>query len=101
MNEKERSEILLHCKWVDEIIMPCPWVIKLDFLDLHNIDYVAHDDAPYGSAGAEDIYAEIKKAGKFAATQRTEGISTSDVIMRIIKDYDLYIQRSMERGYKR
>ncbi len=51
MNEQERSEILMHCKWVDEVIMPCPWVLTLDFLDKHNIDYVAHDDIPYGSAG--------------------------------------------------
>ena len=101
MNEKERCDILLHCKWVDEIICPCPWVISLDFLNKHNIDYVAHDDIPYGSVGQEDIYAEIKKAGKFMATQRTEGISTSDIILRIIQDYDMYVFRSMERGYNR
>lgn len=101
MNEYERTEILKHCKWVDEVICPCPWVITLDFVEKMKIDYVAHDDAPYGSAGSEDIYAGIKAAGKFMATQRTEGISTSDIILRIIKDYDMYIQRSMERGYKR
>lgn len=100
MSQKERVEIIEHCKWVDEVICPCPWVITLDFLDKHNIDFVAHDDAPYGSAGQEDIYKEIKKAGKFAATQRTEGISTSDIILRIIKDYDMYVIRSFERGYK-
>lgn len=61
---------------------------------------MAHDDAPYGSAGQDDIYKEIKQAGKFAATQRTEGISTSDIILRIIKDYDMYAMRSFERGYK-
>lgn len=99
MTQKERCDILLHCKWVDEIICPCPWVISLDFLEEHNIDYVAHDDAPYGSAGSEDIYAEIKKAGKFKATQRTEGISTSDVILRIIQDYDMYVMRSLQRGF--
>lgn len=91
MNEHERVEILKHCKWVDEVICPCPWVLTLDFLEKHNIDYVAHDDAPYVSDGADDIYAAIKKAGKFKATQRTQGISTSDIILRIIKEYELYI----------
>ena len=68
MNQKERCDILSHCKWVDEIICPCPWVISLDFLNKNGIDYVAHEDLPYGSVGQEDIYAEIKKAGKFLPT---------------------------------
>lgn len=33
MNEFERVEILKHCKWVDEVICPCPWEISLDFLN--------------------------------------------------------------------
>ena len=101
MTENERCDILRHCKWVDEVICPCPWVISLDFLKKHNIHYVAHDDLPYGSVGQKDIYYDVKKAGMFRATQRTDGISTSDIIMRIIKDYDMYIERSLERGYKR
>lgn len=76
-------------------------MITLDFLIKNDIDFVAHDDVPYGSAGQEDIYKEIKKAGRFLPTQRTEGVSTSDIILRIISDYDLYVMRTLQRGYKR
>jgi choline-phosphate cytidylyltransferase len=99
MNEIERSEILMHCKWVDEVIMPCPWIVTIDFLRKHNIHYVAHDAIPYTGEGVEDIYSEVKRLGMFKETQRTEGISTSDVILRIIKDYDMYVWRSLKRGY--
>ena len=83
--------------------MPCPWTLTIDFLKKHNIHYVAHDDEPYsmGGGGGKDIYYEVKAAGMFRATQRTEGISTSDIILRIIKDYDMYVDRSMKRGYDR
>lgn len=98
MNERERCEIIEHCKWADEILCPCPWILTVDFLKEKKIHYVAHDDDPY--IGGVDIYYDIKKAGMFRATQRTEGISTSDIILRIIKDYDMYVTRSIERGYK-
>jgi len=47
------------------------------------------------------VYGHLKTAGKFLATQRTEGISTSDLVMRLIKDYDEYVLRNLSRGYTR
>ena len=59
---------------------------------------MAHDAAPYASGECDDVYEFIKNQGKFLPTQRTDGISTSDLITRIIKDYDEFIWRNLERG---
>ena len=98
MSGKERAESVKHCKWVDQVIEDAPWVITEEFLNTHQIDYVAHDDIPYASQDDTDVYAPVKKLGKFLPTQRTQGISTSDLITRIVKDYDRYLRRNLERG---
>ena len=94
MNEYERVETVKHCKWVDEVrfhaqvitnsqvIENAPWAVTPEFLEKHQIDYVAHDDLPYGSGNVADIYESIKKLGKFLPTKRTEGVSSSDIITR-------------------
>lgn len=91
----ERIESLRHCKWVDEIISNAPWIITDEFLEKHAIDYVAHDDAPYACvmqaddalSGSnevivDDCYAKVKAMGKFLATKRTNGVSTTELIER-------------------
>ena len=101
MNENERGEILKHCKWVDEVIIPCPWKTTPEWAKARGIHYMAHDDIPYtmGSDATNDVYYDMKKAGMWRTTQRTQGVSTSDVVLRIIKDYDMYVERNLKRDY--
>ncbi|KAM7259145.1 hypothetical protein ACFE04_014886 [Oxalis oulophora] len=89
--------------WVDEVIPDAPWVLNQEFMDKHKIDYVAHDALPYADASGagKDVYEFVKSVGKFKETQRTDGISTSDIIMRIVKDYNQYVMRNLDRGYTR
>jgi len=103
MTESERYESLRHCRWVDEIVRDAPWVITPEFLEKHKIHYVTHDDLPYGDASgqANDVYDFVRKAGKFRATKRTDGVSTSDLILRIIRDYNDYVLRNLSKGYSR
>ncbi|KAF9763344.1 Choline-phosphate cytidylyltransferase B [Nosema granulosis] len=97
-NEDERAESLRHCRYVDEVITEAPWILTEDWLDQHKIDYVAQNEAPYKFGDIEDIYKSIKDKGRFVPIKRTMGISTSGIITKIVKDYDIYVLRNLERG---
>jgi hypothetical protein len=60
-----RLEAVRHCRWVDEVVEDAPWVIDREFIEKHNIDYVAHDEDPYVSGGHEDVYAWVKNEGEW------------------------------------
>lgn len=101
LSDEQRCETLRHCRWVDEVVPNAPWTVTQEFIDEHKIDYVAHDDIPYESAGQEDVYKFVKEEGMFLVTQRTDGVSTSDIITKIIRDYDQYLMRNFARGVNR
>jgi hypothetical protein len=46
-------------------------------------------------AGGTDVYGPIKQRGMFLETKRTEGISTSDLIVTIVRE------RNLSRGYSK
>jgi choline-phosphate cytidylyltransferase len=101
MNEDERYDAIRHCRYVDEVVKDAPWSLDDDFLAKHKIDFVAHDELPYTTGSGEDVYKHLKERGMFAATQRTEGVSTSDIVTRIVRNYDIFIRRNLSRGYSR
>lgn len=98
MNEEERVEAVRQCKWTDEVYFPAPWYPSLEHLKSINCDFTAHDAIPYAGGDSEDVYKEIKEAGYFLPTLRSEGISTSDIIKRILADRDEYFRRNVKKG---
>lgn len=37
MNERERYDAVKHCRYVDEIVEGCPWIITPEFIEEHQV----------------------------------------------------------------
>ncbi|KAK0422718.1 hypothetical protein QR680_007743 [Steinernema hermaphroditum] len=99
MDEFERTEAVRQCRFVDEVYRGCPFDFDMKFAEDLKIDFVVHDAIPYPVTGeTEDVYKKFVDAGMFCATERTEGVSTTDIISRILKDVDGFIIRNAFRG---
>jgi len=88
LNEDERIALVSATKFVDQVAPDIPYVMTQEDLDnvieKYNIDYVVHGDDPCILNGV-DLYANVKKAGRFLSIPRTEGVSTTDIIGRLLR----------------
>ena len=98
MTYAERREMLRHVRWVDEIVDDAPWRITEAFMAARGIDWVAHDGDPYPTDDGNDLYEAPKRIGRFIATQRTPGVSTTNIVQRVLDDADLYRERNNKRS---
>lgn len=101
MNDEERLAMVRGCKFVDEVVPGVPYVMNDEYLkwviNEYRIDYVVHGDDPcivdgkdvYESAqkmGKELIFSDLTPplSGKYLTIPRTEGISTTDIVGRML-----------------
>jgi glycerol-3-phosphate cytidylyltransferase len=71
---ESRKEILEAFRYVDEVV-PCPWMIDEDYLNLHKIDLLVH---------GEDNKNRISEE-RLLILPRTTGISTTMLRGRVLK----------------
>jgi ethanolamine-phosphate cytidylyltransferase len=84
MRQDERYALLEHIKWIDEIVHDVPYSPLLSTLDLAKADFCVHgDDMPVNAQGI-CAYDEMRDAGKLRIVKRTEGVSTTDLIGRLL-----------------
>lgn len=72
------------CRWVTKVIPYAPYVTALPWISHYGCWYVAHGDDITSDAGGEDCYRFVKQAGRFLVFKRTPGISTTDLVGRML-----------------
>lgn len=88
MSDAERFVAVSAVKWVDEILTNVPYDVTPEFLDKlvneHNIDIIVHGDDPCIGSDGQDVYKAVKEMGRFRTIKRTEGVSSTDIVGRML-----------------
>ena len=92
MTAEERAECVRQCKWVDEVIVNSKWLVDIEYLDKLNCKYIARDSNQYPCGDINDMYEPFKKANRFLTTKRIGSISTTDLINRVLSNYEYYVK---------
>jgi len=89
LREAERRAVIASVKWVDEIIENVPYDLTPEFCETlyskHGIDFIVHGDDPCLLPDGTDAYDAPKRAGRFRMIKRTEGVSTTDIVNRVLR----------------
>ncbi|KAG5900359.1 hypothetical protein JTB14_033808 [Gonioctena quinquepunctata] len=82
--EEERYKMVRGIKWVDEVVEGAPYVTTLETLDKYDCDFCVHGDDITMTADGVDTYQIVKDAGRYREVQRTAGVSTTDLVGRML-----------------
>ncbi|GFS03423.1 ethanolamine-phosphate cytidylyltransferase [Elysia marginata] len=83
-SEEERYKMVRAIKWVDEVVEDAPYVTALETLDRNNCDFCVHGDDITTTADGQDTYHLVKAANRYKECKRTAGVSTTDLVGRML-----------------
>lgn len=84
MNEIERYALARSCKWVDEVVENAPYSPTIELLNSLNCRYAAHGDDLSINENGDDCMSILKRAGRCKIFKRTEGISTTQLVGKLL-----------------
>ncbi|KAI8374328.1 uncharacterized protein BYT42DRAFT_400159 [Radiomyces spectabilis] len=84
MREQERYDAVAACKWVDEVVPNAPYNTTVEILQKYNIDFCVHGDDITTMADGTDCYQAVKDAGLYRECKRTKGVSTTELVGRML-----------------
>lgn len=85
------------CRWVTRSIADAPYVTFLPFISHYGCKYVVHGDDITSDSDGNDCYRFVKAAGRFKVVKRSPGISTTDLVGRMLLCTKTHFIRSLER----
>ncbi|KAL5250134.1 hypothetical protein ACHWQZ_G016011 [Mnemiopsis leidyi] len=84
LTEQERYKMVRSVKWVDEVVEGSPYVTDLETMDKYQAEFCVHGDDITLSADGTDTYQIVKDAGRYKECKRTQGVSTTDLVGRML-----------------
>ena len=96
-NEEERYKMVRAIKWVDQVVEDSPYVTTLETLEEYDCDFCVHGDDITTTADGTDTYAIVKNAGKYVECKRTAGVSTTDLVGRMLLVTKQHHERDEEK----
>lgn len=72
------------CRWSTLTVPHAPYVTSLPWISHYGCQYVVHGDDITSDSNGEDCYRFVKQAGRFRVVKRTPGISTTDLVGRML-----------------
>merc|ERR1712142_561489 len=95
-SNEERYKITRGIKWVDEVVEDAPYVTTLETLDKYNCDFCVHGDDITMTADGVDTYHLVKANGRYKEVRRTAGVSTTDLVGRMLLATKTHFKREDE-----
>jgi ethanolamine-phosphate cytidylyltransferase len=84
MNLDERTAAVEACRFSTRVVPHAPYVTSIPWISHYGCQYVTHGDDITSDAGGQDCYRFVKKAGRMKIVPRTHGISTTDLVGRML-----------------